>query len=118
MSSTRSNGLSSDLFRRFKLSISIRNAKWQHINLISSNLPGSNVLTQRVDYKLPGSSRVSANVAEVALTSGINLVGDVKNAAIGVEPLGNISNSSLSRVNICVNPDAAKAIPNAPPTKI
>ena len=43
-------------------------------------------------YKLPESSPVSANVAEVALTSGIDVVGAVKKAAIGVEPLGKISN--------------------------
>ena len=75
-------------------------------------------MAQKIDYKLPESSPVSAKVAEVALTSGINLVGDVKNAAIGVEPFGNISNCSLSRVNSCVNPDVAKAIPKAPPTKM
>ena len=45
------------------------------------------------------------------------MVGSVKKAAIGVEPLGKISNWASSRVNIWVSPDAANAIPSAPPTK-
>ena len=46
----------------------------------------------RIILLLPASSRVSANVADVAFTSGIDSVGAFKNAAIGVEPLGKISN--------------------------
>ena len=45
------------------------------------------------------------------------MVGSVKNAAIGVVPFGKISNWVPSLVRICVSPDAAKAIPRAPPTK-
>ena len=66
---------------------------------------------------LPVSSNVSANVAEVAFTSGIDMVGSVKNAAIGVDPLGKISNCSPSLVSNWVSPEAANAIPRAPPTK-
>ena len=71
-----------------------------------------------IGYLLPASFPVSANVAEVALTLGINRVGAVKNAAIGVEPFGYISNCWLSLINIWLKPDAAKAIPSAPPTKM
>ena len=67
--------------------------------------------------RLPLLSPVSANEAEVALTSGIDMVGAVKNAAIGVEPSGKISNGVPSLVRICVNPEAANAIPSAPPTR-
>ena len=56
-------------------------------------------------------------MAEVTFTSGKDMVGSVKKAAIGVEPLGKISNWASSRVNNWVSPDAANAIPSAPPTK-
>ena len=52
-----------------------------------------------VAIELPVSSPVSAKVTEVALTSGIELVGASKNAAIGIEPFGKISNCVPSLVN-------------------